>query len=185
MGLEQLGAHKSQVRVTCFTIFLSPLPEKIFCTQSHRASLPQWVALFKYLMSFHSWAPGMRILSSFMNHPVLFFYISIFHHRSVPAGNIAGDWGARRGQLPSQAFMIELPVLALSQPCCSLDLQGTCVVDGPYSGPWPPEWGVVLLLRGSGSDLYALLGNLQLLESPLLSRWQPGHVIHGTHTLGQ
>lgn len=56
--------------------------------------------------------------------------------------------------------MIELPFSALSQPCCSLDLQGTCVVDGPYSGPWPPEWGVVLLLKGSGLDLYALLGNL-------------------------
>ena len=35
-----LWAHKSQASVTCFTVLLSPFPEKTFCTKSHSASLP-------------------------------------------------------------------------------------------------------------------------------------------------
>ena len=61
-----LWAHKSQACITYFTVLLNSFTEKTFCIKSLSTSLPEWVALCKFLVSLHCWASGIRILSSFL-----------------------------------------------------------------------------------------------------------------------
>ena len=55
-----LGAHKSQANVACFSVLLSPFPEKAFCIKSHGASLPQWVVSHKLSVSVCCWPQGLQ-----------------------------------------------------------------------------------------------------------------------------